>query len=222
MVDEFNECAVSRKKCVPKKSGVGEFPVPSRMSLSGALTLQSLAALGEFKKDKANEPVVICLKVGDQKFVLGTLNREKIPQTTLELVLDEEFELSHSSKISSAHFCGYKAYYPDNEYSDEDDFSDSDKEEIPLARTIGNGKPEIKVENQKVSEAKKAPAKSGVHAKPEPPAKSDTSAKQIVHQFNNNVKPDHVTMVAVLNRPAKIHFNPSRTNSNYNSNLSTP
>ncbi|KAI5417829.1 hypothetical protein KIW84_042446 [Lathyrus oleraceus] len=29
MVDEFNECAVSRKKCVPKKSGVGEFPVPS-------------------------------------------------------------------------------------------------------------------------------------------------------------------------------------------------
>lgn len=29
MVDEFNECAVSRKKCVPKKSGVGEFPIPS-------------------------------------------------------------------------------------------------------------------------------------------------------------------------------------------------
>ncbi|KAG8648056.1 violaxanthin de-epoxidase, chloroplastic isoform X2 [Manihot esculenta] len=28
VVDEFNECAVSRKKCVPKKSDVGEFPVP--------------------------------------------------------------------------------------------------------------------------------------------------------------------------------------------------
>lgn len=28
MVDEFNECAVSRKKCVPRKSDVGEFPVP--------------------------------------------------------------------------------------------------------------------------------------------------------------------------------------------------
>lgn len=41
------------------------------------------------------------------------------------------------------------------------------------------GKPEIKVENQKVSEAKKAPAKSGVPAKPEPPAKSGTSAKQV-------------------------------------------
>ncbi|PNY17559.1 violaxanthin de-epoxidase chloroplastic-like [Trifolium pratense] len=29
VVDEFNECAVSRKKCVPKKSDVGEFPVPN-------------------------------------------------------------------------------------------------------------------------------------------------------------------------------------------------
>ncbi|KAK3031300.1 hypothetical protein RJ639_037312 [Escallonia herrerae] len=28
VVDEFNECAVSRKKCVPRKSDVGEFPVP--------------------------------------------------------------------------------------------------------------------------------------------------------------------------------------------------
>ncbi|CAA0841111.1 Violaxanthin de-epoxidase- chloroplastic [Striga hermonthica] len=28
VVDEFNECAVSRKKCVPRKSDVGEFPAP--------------------------------------------------------------------------------------------------------------------------------------------------------------------------------------------------
>lgn len=28
VVDEFNECAVSRKKCVPQKSDVGEFQVP--------------------------------------------------------------------------------------------------------------------------------------------------------------------------------------------------
>ncbi|OMO84679.1 Violaxanthin de-epoxidase [Corchorus capsularis] len=28
VVDEFNECAVSRKKCVPQKSDVGEFAVP--------------------------------------------------------------------------------------------------------------------------------------------------------------------------------------------------
>ncbi|KAI4302013.1 hypothetical protein L6164_035236 [Bauhinia variegata] len=29
VVDEFNECAVSRKKCVPMKSDVGEFPIPN-------------------------------------------------------------------------------------------------------------------------------------------------------------------------------------------------
>ncbi|XVF42455.1 hypothetical protein PTKIN_Ptkin01aG0364800 [Pterospermum kingtungense] len=29
VVDEFNECAVSRKKCVPQKSDIGEFPVPN-------------------------------------------------------------------------------------------------------------------------------------------------------------------------------------------------
>ncbi|GMH13081.1 hypothetical protein Nepgr_014922 [Nepenthes gracilis] len=28
VVDEFNECAVSRKKCVPRKSDAGNFPVP--------------------------------------------------------------------------------------------------------------------------------------------------------------------------------------------------
>ncbi|KAK3142836.1 hypothetical protein QOZ80_4BG0352320 [Eleusine coracana subsp. coracana] len=33
VVDQFNECAVSRKKCVPKKSDVGEFPVPDSSAL---------------------------------------------------------------------------------------------------------------------------------------------------------------------------------------------
>lgn len=51
------------------------------------------------------------MKVGEQKFVLGTLSREKIPQISLELVLEKEFELSHNSKNASVHFCGYKAFY---------------------------------------------------------------------------------------------------------------
>ena len=33
VVDEFNDCAVSRKKCVPRKSDVGEFPVPDSSAL---------------------------------------------------------------------------------------------------------------------------------------------------------------------------------------------
>lgn len=60
--------------------------------------------------------MVLYLKVGDQKFVLGTLSREKIPQVSLELVLEKEFELSHNSKSASVYFCGYKAYYPGDEY----------------------------------------------------------------------------------------------------------
>ncbi|KAF3783452.1 Violaxanthin de-epoxidase [Nymphaea thermarum] len=33
VVDQFNECAVSRKKCVPRKMDVGEFPVPDPSAL---------------------------------------------------------------------------------------------------------------------------------------------------------------------------------------------
>ncbi|CAM8945939.1 unnamed protein product [Rhodiola kirilowii] len=33
VVDQFNECAVSRKKCVPRKSDVGEFPAPDPSAL---------------------------------------------------------------------------------------------------------------------------------------------------------------------------------------------
>ncbi|KAF1859526.1 hypothetical protein Lal_00010110 [Lupinus albus] len=100
----------------------------------------SQAALGESKKDKANEPVILHLKVGEQKLVLGTLSRDKIPQASLDVVLDKEFELSHSSKSSN---------------SDED---------IPLP-AAENGKPVIKAEEAKVSEPKKADAKGDVPAK---------------------------------------------------------
>lgn len=72
-------------------------------------------ALGEAKKDKPNESVVIYLKVGEQKLVLGTLTKDKIPQISLDIVLEKEFELSHNSKAASVHFCGYKAYYEDND-----------------------------------------------------------------------------------------------------------
>lgn len=39
VVDEFNECAVSRKKCVPRKSDVGEFPVPDTAALVKSFNL---------------------------------------------------------------------------------------------------------------------------------------------------------------------------------------
>ncbi|WJX18428.1 hypothetical protein P8452_08224 [Trifolium repens] len=83
----------------------------------------SQAALGESKKDKGNDSVVLFVKVGEQKLVLGTLLKDKIPQISLELVLDKEFELSHNSKTASVHLS----------CTSEDDYIDSDEEEIPLA-----------------------------------------------------------------------------------------
>ena len=73
----------------------------------------SQVALGEAKKDKPNEPVVLYLKVGEQKIVLGTLSRDGIPHLSLDLVLDSDSELSHTSKSASVFFCGYKVLtYP--------------------------------------------------------------------------------------------------------------
>ncbi|PON76580.1 Lipocalin [Parasponia andersonii] len=43
VVDEFNECAVSRKKCVPRKSDVGEFPVPDPAVLVKSFNIADFA-----------------------------------------------------------------------------------------------------------------------------------------------------------------------------------
>ncbi|XP_020972836.1 histone deacetylase HDT1-like [Arachis ipaensis] len=70
----------------------------------------SQVALGEASKnEKSKEPVVVYLKVGVQKLVLGTLNREEIPQIPLDLVLDQEAKLSHTCQSASVYFCGYRA-----------------------------------------------------------------------------------------------------------------
>ncbi|XP_024029831.1 violaxanthin de-epoxidase, chloroplastic [Morus notabilis] len=43
VVDEFNECAVSRKKCVPRKSDVGEFPVPNPAVLVNSFNIENFS-----------------------------------------------------------------------------------------------------------------------------------------------------------------------------------
>ncbi|KAI4322368.1 hypothetical protein L6164_022071 [Bauhinia variegata] len=103
----------------------------------------SQAALGESKKDSGSEKVVLHLKVGDQKLVLGTLSRENFPQLSFDIVLDKEFELSHNWKNGSVYFCGYKAEVPDEE-DDFDDESDDD-EDLPMI-SLDNGKLDTKTE----------------------------------------------------------------------------
>ncbi|CAI0544553.1 unnamed protein product [Linum tenue] len=77
----------------------------------------SHAALGEAKKTKENEFVPLFIKVGDKKLVLGTLSPETIPQLAFDLVLEQEFELSHNWKNGSIYFTGYKSILPDDESS---------------------------------------------------------------------------------------------------------
>ena len=70
------------------------------------------ACLGE-SKSKGSEPVVLYVKVGNQKLVLGTLSSEKFPQVSFDLVFDKEFELSHNWKNGSVHFTGYTSLLPE-------------------------------------------------------------------------------------------------------------
>ncbi|KAJ1401752.1 Zinc finger C2H2-type [Sesbania bispinosa] len=182
----------------------------------------SQAALGEAKKDKASEPVVLYLKVGDQKFVLGTLSRDKIPQISLEIVLDKEFELSHNSKTASVHFCGYKAYYAvlwlclsfflnfwcvSAGTSEEDDFTDSD-EDIPLVNAE-NGKPETKAQALKVPGSKKPDAKSGA------------SAKQVKVDVGKKRPNDSASKTPVSTKKAK-NATPEKTDGKKSGHTATP
>ncbi|XP_020214721.1 histone deacetylase HDT1 [Cajanus cajan] len=120
----------------------------------------SQVALGEAKKDKASEPVVLFVKVGAQKIVLGTLNRNDIPHLSLDLVLDSDFELSHNSKSASVHFCGYKVLTDSDNVSD---FSDSD-DDLPV-EGLENGIFAIKPEGAKVTKPSKPVPLTGASAK---------------------------------------------------------
>ncbi|KAK4286376.1 hypothetical protein QN277_002937 [Acacia crassicarpa] len=119
----------------------------------------SQAALGETKKDKGAEPVVLYLKFGDQKLVLGTLSKDNFPQISFDLVLEKEFELSHNSKNVSVFFCGYKAEIPEEEGDDDfDDMSDSEEDvDLPVIAK-DNGKLDTKTGLAKVAPSKKSDA----------------------------------------------------------------
>ncbi|CAL0304036.1 unnamed protein product [Lupinus luteus] len=85
--------------------------------LLGVTIHLSQIALGESKKGKGSEPVIISVKVDDKKFVLGTLTWEGIPQFSLDLYLDSD------------------------DFDNVSDFSDSD-EDIPLLTKIDGNKVE--------------------------------------------------------------------------------
>ncbi|KAF8083464.1 hypothetical protein N665_0771s0003 [Sinapis alba] len=87
----------------------------------------SQASLGNCKGEKG-EAVTLNVKVGNNKFVMGTLVSESIPQTCFDVLFDKEFELSHNWGKGSVYFVGFK-------YSEEEE---EEVEEVP-ATVTANG-----------------------------------------------------------------------------------
>lgn len=128
----------------------------------------SQAALGEVKDGKGPKYVPIHLKVGDKKYVIGTLSAEDRPQLMFDLVFEREFELSHDWKDGSIYFAGYIADDDSGEiesHSDGEDFSDEDEEEENQVDELQNGKLEPKV-------GLKPATNKALSAKPKPLEKS--------------------------------------------------
>ncbi|KAJ0240380.1 Histone deacetylase HDT1 [Hirschfeldia incana] len=95
--------------------------------VEGNLVHISHASLGDCK-GKKGEAVTLNVKVGDKKFVMGTLVSESIPQACFDMLFDQEFDLSHNWGKGSVHFVGFQC---PNDKDDEggEDFSDSEEEE---------------------------------------------------------------------------------------------
>ncbi|KAG2329961.1 hypothetical protein Bca52824_001141 [Brassica carinata] len=89
----------------------------------------SHASLGNCKGEKG-EAVTLNVKVGDNKFVMGTLVSESIPQACFDVLFDKEFELSHNWGKGNVHFV-------DSEDEEEEE-EEVEVEEVP-ATVTANG-----------------------------------------------------------------------------------
>ncbi|CAG7907352.1 unnamed protein product, partial [Brassica rapa] len=91
----------------------------------------SQIAIGEFNK-VGDKTVQVFVKVGGddkQKLLIGNLS-QKVPQVLLDLLFEQDFEVSHECKSSSVYLLGYKTVDPlDGEVNS--DF-DSEDEDIPM------------------------------------------------------------------------------------------
>ncbi|KAL8140378.1 hypothetical protein V2J09_006399 [Rumex salicifolius] len=111
----------------------------------------SQATLAELKN--CNNPVMLYAKVGEQKLVIGVLTADTIPQISMDLVFEKEFELSHNWKNGVVHLTGYKKFSDDEELIPLEDkqndlnalsLATKDKPAVPVAA----GKKEDKAEDE--------------------------------------------------------------------------
>ncbi|KAK9676895.1 hypothetical protein RND81_11G108400 [Saponaria officinalis] len=154
--------------------------VPCQVNLEDASFIHvSQATLSDIKKDI--ETVTIHAKVGDKKWVLGTLN-QKTPRLSFDLVFDEDFELSHNWKNGSIHFLGYQADMDDDEMI----YSSSDEEDVPV--------PILKEEA-----AKAAAGKPKVDNKPKPETEDDSDEDDSTEDDSDDSEDDDDEVMAMAN-----------------------
>nr|XP_009412671.1 PREDICTED: histone deacetylase HDT1-like isoform X1 [Musa acuminata subsp. malaccensis] len=125
----------------------------------------SQASLGETKKDKGNENILIYVKFNNQKLVLGTLSADKCAQIQYDLVFEKEFEISHNSKNASVYLCGYRTVALGGDEFPDFDESDSDADEDIQLEHIVNGKTNVKDEQPKSTAGKPNVASAKVKPK---------------------------------------------------------
>ncbi|GMJ10726.1 histone deacetylase 2B, ARABIDOPSIS HISTONE DEACETYLASE 2, HISTONE DEACETYLASE 2 [Hibiscus trionum] len=124
----------------------------------------SQASLGE-SKNKPAESVPLYVNVDGKKLVLGTLSHQNCAQLNLDLVFEQDFELSHNWKKGSVYFLGYKTFVPGEGYpfiilsfpTTDDEFGSeeesSDEEELAVA-AAENGKPKTDAKTAKANAGK--------------------------------------------------------------------
>ncbi|CDY09155.1 histone deacetylase HDT2-like [Brassica rapa] len=83
---------------------------------------------------KKGETALLYVTVDGKRLVIGKLSQGSIPQISLDLIFDQEFELSHSLETGSVHFTGYKSPNMDDQecYSS---FDSSSEEEVEVPAT---------------------------------------------------------------------------------------
>ncbi|KAI5077490.1 hypothetical protein GOP47_0007314 [Adiantum capillus-veneris] len=138
----------------------------------------SQAALGDGKNAKGNDRVVLKVKVGSNQVIVGTLSQGKCDQTTLDLIFEKDFVLSHNSS-GSVYFCGYKtdAVRDDDSMSsgseDEFDMSDDDEDDDEEEATLPakeNGRLGVTKSDKKAAAPANKPAAKSPAPKVEMPA----------------------------------------------------
>ncbi|URE35686.1 Histone deacetylase [Musa troglodytarum] len=133
----------------------------------------SQASLGETKKDKGNENILVYVTFNNQKLVLGTLSADKCAQIQYDLVFEKEFEISHNSKNASVYLCGYKTVALEGAEFPGFDESDSDADEDIQLEHIVNGKANVKDEQPKPTAGKPNVSAAKVKPKVDEPKKAD-------------------------------------------------